>query len=201
MSVRFKSVARLLAPCLVLALPASALAAAEPRYTYGELGYVNWDFDDIDEDGDGFRLDGSYALHQRVHLVAGYEDVDLSDNVDLSAWNIGIGANVPLRPGLDAVGRIRYLDFELDTPGRGDPDEDGYQLEALVRTMLNEQLELNGGVRHTDVDDYDDTGLVLGAVYDVASNFALSAELQFGDDVTTLFIGGRLYFNPPRQMR
>lgn len=200
MSVRYKFLARLAASCLLLALPGLASAAAEPRYTYGELGYVNWDFDDIDEDGDGFRLAGSYALHQRVHLVAGYEDVDLSDNVDLSAWNFGIGVNVPLRPGLDAVGRVRYVDFELDTPGSGDPDEDGYQLEGLVRTMINTQLELNGGVRYTDIDD-SDTQLVIGALYEVARNFAISGELAFGDDITTLFIGGRFYFDPPRQMR
>lgn len=200
MTVRFNRMAQLLAPCLMLALPALAAAADEPRYTYAELGYVNTDYDDIDVDGDGFRIGGSYALHRNVHLVAGYEDVGLDRGFDATAWNAGIGLNFPLRPGLDAVGRARYIDFELDTPGGGDPDEDGYGLEGLVRAMIGPQLELNGGVRYVDIED-DETSLVIGGLYEVAKNFAISAELDFGDDVTTLFIGGRLYVNPPRQLR
>jgi hypothetical protein len=200
MTVRVNRLVRLLAPCVVLALPAVAWAADEPRYTYAELGYVNTDFDDIDVDGDGFRFSASYALHRNVHLVAGYEDTDLDRGLDAQTWNAGIGLNFPLRPGLDAVGRARYIDFELDTPGRGDPDEDGYGLEGLVRAMIGAQLEINGGVRYVDIED-DETSLVIGALYEVAKNFVISAELDFGDDVTTFFIGGRLYVNAPRQLR
>lgn len=200
MTVRFNRLARLLTPCVMLALPAAAFAVDEPRYTYAELGYVNTDYDDIDVDGDGFRLNGSYALHRNVHLVAGYEDVDLDRGFDASSWNAGIGLNFPLRPGLDAVGRARYIDFELDTPGGGDPDEDGYGLEGLVRAMIGPQLEINGGVRYVDIED-DETSLVIGGLYEVAKNFAISAEVDFGDDVTTFFIGGRLYMDPPRQLR
>jgi hypothetical protein len=200
MTVRFNIKARLLVPCLMLALPALGVAADEPRYTYAELGYVNTDFDDIDVDGDGFRLDASYALHRNVHLVAEYEDTDLDRGIDAEVWNAGIGLNFPLRPGLDAVGRARYIDFQLDTPGSGDPDEDGYGLEGLVRAMIGPQLEINGGVRYVDIED-DETSLVVGGLYEMAKNFAISAELDLGDDVTTIFIGGRLYLNPPRQLR
>jgi hypothetical protein len=199
MSVRFNTVARLLAPCLLLALPGLANAAAEPRYTYGELGYLNADFDDSNVDGDGFRLNGSYALNQRFHLVAGYDDVDLDGDADYSAWNFGAGFNVPLRPGLDGVGRLRFVSAELDV-GPFNEDDDGFALEGLLRAMINPQLEFNGGVRYVDVFD-DETSLVIGGVYEIARNFAISGEFEFGDDVTTFFIGGRLYFNPPRQMR
>jgi opacity protein-like surface antigen len=197
MPLRIKHAVFAFLPCLGLALPVVSQAASEPRYTYGELGYINADYDDISEDGDGFAIGGSYALTKDIHVVADYSDIDL-DNGDASTLSFGIGVNFPLRPGLDAVGRARYIDAEVDRPG--DNDESGFGLEAGVRTMINSQLELNGGVRYTDVFD-DNTSIAIGALYDVVPNFALGGEFEYSDDYTALVLKARLYFNPPRQLR
>lgn len=195
MPLRLKHVGRALLSCLALALPVVS-QAAEPRYTYGELGYINADYDDISEDGDGFGIGGSYALNKNVHVVADYSDIDL-DNGDASTLSLGVGVNFPLRAGFDAVGRARYIDSEVDRPG--DDDESGYGLEAGVRAMINPALELNGGVRYTDVFD-DNTSLVVGGLYDLGSSFALGGEFEYSDDYTALFLKARLYFDPPRQL-
>jgi opacity protein-like surface antigen len=180
-----------------LIVPAVVQAAAEPRYTYGELGYVSADYDDISEDGDGYLIGGSYQLTNNIHVVADYTDIDL-DHGDASALSIGGGVNFPLRAGFDAVGRLRYIDAEVDRPG--DNDETGFGIDAGVRTMINSQLELNGGIRYTDVFD-DNTSLVIGGLYDVVPNFALGGEFEYSDDYTALVLKARLYFNPPRQLR
>jgi opacity protein-like surface antigen len=197
MPLRTKHLVFAFLSCAGLAMPATA-QVTEPRYTYGELGYINVDFDDINDDGDGFLVGGSYALTRNIHALADYSDLDLDGNADASTWSLGAGANFPLRPGLDAVGRVRYIDSEIDRPG--DDSETGYGLEAGVRTMINPQLELNGAVRYVDVFD-DNTSLVLGGLYDVARNVALGGELDFSDDYTALLLRARVYFAPPRQLR
>lgn len=193
--MRIKHAALALVPCLAMALPALARAAAEPRYTYAEIGYINVDFDDVGEDGDGFGIGGSYAVHRNVHLVADYADIDLGGNADATTYSLGAGLNFPLRPGLDLVGRLRWIDVDIDTRNRS-RDEDGYGLEGGLRTMINPQLELNGFVRYIDLDRRDDMTLLIGALYGVADNLALGADLEFSDDVVALFLKARLYFPP-----
>lgn len=182
-----------LLPLLALALSAPA-QAAEPRYTYAEVGYLNADFDDIDEDGDGFGIGGSFAVHPNVHLVADYQDIDLDGNADANALSLGVGGNYALRPGLDLVGRLRWINQEIEV-GPFDEDEDGYGVEAGLRTMINAQLELNGFVKYVDIDDEDDTSLVIGALYDVVPNLALGGDIEFSDDYTAFFLKGRWYFS------
>ena len=199
MSLRFKHAVWTLLPVLSLAMPALSQAAAEPRYTYGELGYLNVDFDDINDDGDGFGIGGSYAFHKSFHFVADYQDIDLSGSSDASAFRLGVGGNLTLRPGLDAVGRVRWIHAEVDVGNSGN-DDDGYGLEAGLRLMINPQLELDGGINYEDVGNSDDTALEIGGLYEIANNFALGADVEFSNDVTAFFLKGRLYFNPPRQM-
>jgi opacity protein-like surface antigen len=198
MPLRSRHVVLALLSCLAFGQAGLVQAAAEPRYTFAEIGYVNADYDDIDDDGDGFLVGGSYALTRNVHAVADYSDLDLDGNADASIWSVGAGVNYALRPGLDAVGRLRYIDAEVDQPG--DDSDSGYGLEAGLRTMINPQLELNGAIRYVDVFD-DNTSLVLGGLYEIANNVALGGELEFSDDYTALLLRARLYFNPPRQLR
>ncbi len=198
MTVRMKHAAWMLLPCLGLAVPALSLAAAEPRYTYGEIGYINADYDDIGQDGDGFGIGGSLAIDRNVHLLADYRDIELDGNNDANVFSLGAGINYALRPGLDVVGRLSYISAEIDR--RGDDDEDGYGLEAGLRVMINPQLELNGAIRYIDVFD-DNTSLVIGSLYDVIPNLALGGELEFSDDYSALFLKARYYFGSPVQMR
>ena len=62
--------------CAVLSAVA-ADAAGNFRYSTIDASYLHSDFDDVDTDGDGFRLSGSVEVHDNVFLFANYNDVDL----------------------------------------------------------------------------------------------------------------------------
>ncbi len=181
------------AALLLAALPLAG-QAAEPRYTYAEAGYFDFDVDDVDVDGDGFAVGGSLALTEMFHVTASYQDGETDRfNLDFSQLEIALGLNYKLQPGLDVVGRVGYVDVEVDTPF-GDADDDGYSLEALLRWMANEKLELDAGVKYIDLDD-SDTALEIAGLYSITDNLALGAGLSVSDDITQWTLGGRYYFN------
>lgn len=192
MPVRTRQVAWMLASCMAFLLPMAAPAAAELGYTYAEAGYARIDFDDYG-DGNGFMLGGSYALNRNFHAVGGYERADLDHGADYSAFNIGLGVNVPLRYGLDLVARARFISADVDQPG--DDDETGFSIEGLARALVNPRLELNGGLVYEDVFD-SNTTLELGAVYEIARNVSLLAGAGLSSDVTRFNLGLRVYFSP-----
>ncbi len=185
---------------LALAAPLAAQAADAPHYSYLEGGYLNVDFDDVNFDGDGFGVGGSYALNKNWHLLGGYQSVELDGVADFSAFSLGAGLNHPLRTGLDFVGRVRFIDAEIDGPGG---DDTGFSLEAGVRMMINSQLELNGALRHTDVTEAIDgsTALVLGGFYEVVDNLTVGGDIEVSDDYSALFLRARWHFTPTRQLR
>jgi len=179
------------AAALLLALPL-AIQAAEPRYTYVEAGYFNFDLDDVNVDGDGFNVGGSLALTDLIHVVASYSDGETDQfNLDFSELDLAVGLNYRLQPGLDVVGRVGYVDTEVENF-----DDDGYSLEGLLRWMANEQLELDAGVKYVDLDDSgSDTAFQVAALYSIMPNLALGAGLSVSDDVTQWTLGGRYYFD------
>lgn len=182
-----------------LAAPLLSQAAAEPRYTYGEIGYINADFDDIDADGDGFGLGASYAFHKNFHALVEYQDLDLDGDADANSLALGVGGNFPLRPGLDFVGRLRWINQEVDV-GSQSNDEDGYGLEAGIRMMINPQLEIDSSIKYVDIEE-DDTSFVIGGLYELTPVFALGGDVELSDDYTAVFLKARFYFNPPAQIR
>jgi hypothetical protein len=193
---------------LVCALAAgSGMAADGPRYTYGELGYVNLDFDDVQgvgADGDGWYLGGSVALADMIHFFASYTDgdVDVDDfgfgeiNADFSQLVAGLGVNYPLSDTVDLVGRVAYVRAEVEVLGF-DEDDDGYGLGGGVRAMVLPQLELNAGITYSDLggEDGDNTAVGVGAVYNFTDMFAVTTGASFSDDEQDLNLGVRLYFD------
>ena len=181
---------------LITLLAFSATASAEGfDYNWLSFGYGNTEFDEVDLDGDGFGIDGSFAINKNVHLFAEYNAASLDFDVDATTWAAGLGYNTPLSPTFDFVARLSYEYIEIDIPGIGSDDENGLGLGVGLRFSATDALELNGGVDYVDYGDAgDDTAFVLGGLYNFTQAFALGLRGSFGDDVTTYTISGRFYF-------
>ncbi len=179
-------------------LAGSAVAADGPRYTYGEIGYSNVDFDNFSEDAELFNAAGSLAVTDRVHLIAGYSNgsIDASNvNVDLESATIGAGLNFPLNPTVDLVADLAYAWAKVDANNFGSEDDDGYAVNVGLRAMLTPQFELNGGGTYVDISD-DNTALYVGAAFNFTHMFALTGNVSVGDNATAYSVGVRLYFEP-----
>jgi len=178
-----------------LALPA---LAEGPRYTYGELGYQRVDFDNFSEDEDAGYLSGSLGLNDRLFLFGdgSYGTIDVSgSDIDVTTIDAGLGMHLPLNDKVDFVASVAYVYVDVDSNRfNNSQNDDGYALRGGLRAMVTPKLELNGGATYVDVDD-DNTSAYFGAVYSFTEAFAVTGNVDVGDNATTYGVGLRLYFD------
>lgn len=183
---------------LGLLAPMSVLADG-PSYDYFEVGYVNADIDDpgVDLDGDGFGIGGSFGFADNWFMFADYASLDFDFGIDLSLFDIGFGYHHPMSDTTDFVVSAEYARAEVEESGFGSIDDDGYGINALIRGMVNDQFELNGGISYVDFggNDGDDLSFVAGGVYSFTDTVAFGGRVEIGDDVNLYQIGFRFYFN------
>ena len=184
---------------LLFALSASS-SAEEFDYNYVFLGYGNTDFDNINSDGDGITLGGSYGFTDRLHGFASYDAAALGNNglgtnVDASRWRAGVGYNTSMSDNLDLYARLSYEYVEIDVPILGGVDDNGLGFGVGLRFAASDQLELVAGVNYVDYGDFgDDTSLEVGGLYSFTEAFALGLAAETSDDFTSYSISGRFYF-------
>jgi hypothetical protein len=178
-----------------LSIAGPALAEGGFDYSYVELGYVKSEIDDLDIDGDGPGLRGSYEFTENFHAFAAYTDQDFDFDVSATTLEVGAGLAWPLNPNLDVVGTVSYIKGEIDVPFFGEFDDDGFALGAGLRARVVEKLELTGGLKHASFDEAgDDTTFGAGGRYFFTDMFAAGVDVDFDDDGTTWMLGGRLSF-------
>jgi opacity protein-like surface antigen len=184
---------------LALVLAISPAFADGLSYNYIELGYQNAEFDEdiggLDVDGDGYGIRGSFEVGESWFIAASYSALDFDFGVDLDRLGIGAGFHMPISDRVDFFAALSFLTFEASASGFGSVDEDGYGVNAGLRGLVTDKLELNGHVAYSDLgDDMDGTAIGAGALYNLTDNFALGVEIEAEEDVTLYGIGARFYF-------
>jgi hypothetical protein len=143
---------RAILPASILAaltvLPAAALAAENISYSYIEAAYVIQDMDmyedeeafdnvleDVD-DGDGFKIDASFAFSSNMFLFGSYAQTQadftfindtgalIPQDQDVKTIELGLGFFAPLSDRMDFVARAAYMDVDLDNFSFGATDDD-----------------------------------------------------------------------------
>lgn len=179
---------------------AGAAAANEssggPTYTYAEVGYLNLD---VDGGGslDGLRIGGSIAINPEFHILADY--LRVSDGpLMLDGTTLAAGFNMPLSGTTDFVARLGWVragaEFDMGAPlGTLSDSDDGWMVQAGLRSMVSSELELNAFVTHTDVAG-SDTAFSIGAVYSFTHAFGVFGNAEFADGGTLASVGVRFSF-------
>jgi len=166
-------------------------------YNYLQLDYGNLEFDDINADGDGLGISGSFAINPDWHVFAGYQSAGLDRGIDVNAFNAGIGYNTEMSPNVDAYARFSYEYIDFDAPGGiGGGDDSGLGFGIGMRFAASDLLEVTAAVDYVDFGSNagDDTAFSLGALYSFSDAFALGLEGSWSSDVTAYTLNGRFYF-------
>lgn len=181
---------------VILSIALSASASAEDfDYSFFSLGYGNIEFDDVNVDGDGFNVGGSYAINDSYHVFADYSSADLDGGIDATEFGAGIGWHTSLSDAVDLVAGLSYEYVELDASGFGSVDDNGFGLGVGLRFAASEALELNAGINYVDLSDSgDDTGFSVGGLYDLSDAFSVGLGGSWSDDTSSYTLSGRFYF-------
>jgi hypothetical protein len=164
-------------------------------YSYLEGGYVHSEIDDLDINGNGFGIRGSYGFTKNFHGYAAYVNQDYDFDITTDQYEFGAGVNFALSPKLDVVGTVGYVGVKLDAPGISSIDDSGIGIGGELRGRVNEALELHGGVSYVNLNDTgDSTAGNVGARVYVTKAFALGADASFNSDGTTWMLGARVDF-------
>lgn len=188
------------ASSLLLAGTASAQQSAL-SYNYVEGNITKGEISDFDfttygaelsiELGDTLFVKGSIAEGESDDEVFGGV---FSDNVDITAYTVGIGAHLPISARTDFVTEVSYIKNEIGYRGF-DQDADGYGVDAGIRTMLSDSVELAASVNYVDGDDIDgEVGFTADARFYMSQRLSLSLGYAERDEVNGMTAGLRFNF-------
>ena len=185
--------AKVMLGCLMLAAAPLAAMAEDMSYNYVDLAYVDQDFEGVGPSADGFGLRGSIGFAENWLAFAEYSSTS-AQGVDFEQIAVGFGGHYGLTEQLDLVGRLGYVEFNVDSP-LGNFDDDGYLFDLGLRGQVTEGVELEGGARYTDLSELgDDTALFIGGRFHFNKTWAVGAEYQSGDDLSNLLAYVRASF-------
>ena len=176
---------------IIASLTAASLsftALATPSWRYVEGGYSTMDFDGNGNfDPDGFTVASKYLLNENVYLNGELRYLE-EGNFDATTQTLGAGYRMPLNSTTDAFFGANFE--RVDTDGG---DETGYSINAGVRSMVTDQIELAGQVGYYDLDDGEAT-LKLGANYYFTPRWAVGVSWETIDDADITQVTARYTF-------
>ncbi len=188
-------------------------------YQWTDVNYA------VKQDGgrhEGFKVNGSVGLVDfgavGLHLFGEFFDGDFSGTStpcdggeggptsvsgDRNSQSIagGLGLSYAISESIDIVARAAYVDItDFEVPNSScqlvSGSDHGYLTEAMVRSELSENVELEAGVRYSNLRDSDisNTDVLLGIGYHLTDWVSLRARAVIFDNDTGIELGARLYF-------
>jgi len=161
-------------------------------YTHAGIGYATGDIDDIDFSG--FGIYGSKAINDSFFLEASYLSIEsddqftdglVTDDIEATGFNIGVGFHTPINSTVDFVSTLSYSDVDVEFAGDSE-DGNGYIVAAGVRALPSDVLELSAFIDYADIEDSSETGYSLGARYFTTHDISVGVGYGSSDDFDAL---------------
>jgi hypothetical protein len=167
---------------MALGIGAQAVAAEGLSYNNIDLSYVDGQIDGgegFDLDGDGFLLEGSVGLGERLFVLGSFGSLNL-DGAKLKPLSLGLGGHLPLGMSVDVVGALSFERLKLEGAG----SESGWGASVGLRGKLGDSFELNGAIKHVDIGDFgSDMEFTVGGRYYFTDAFAVGVDFTKWDDL------------------
>ncbi len=197
-----------------------------PRYSYFDAGYEWTDvLYAVEQPGgthEGILLNGSVGLAKvgpvGIQVFGQFFDgnfngstvecddgeggtITSKDNRDSQAVAGGLGAYLPIAEKTNFELRAGYIDItKFQTPNNlcqlVSADDTGYFGEAMIRSVMSENVELEVGFRYSELSDSNisNNDVLLGLGYNVTDYLTLRATGIVFDTDTGFELSARLYF-------
>ena len=182
----------------------SIQAAESVRWDSASLSYQSVD---IEGKLTGFGVSGTKLIGEDFFIAGSYSSVsDDADffgskvELDFNTLSVGLGYRHAISNKTDLFGIVSYQDMESKFSWQGEQgesfseSENGYGLEAGIRSLVTENIELSGSLTYVDIIDGSETGLNVSAMYHFTNQFSAGVGYGKSDDVDTLSLSAVLFF-------
>jgi len=178
------------------------LAVDELNYTYVEGIYTTGEVDRMGADVDFNRAGGliSYELTENFAAIASgltgeieTTGIGAPRDIDTRDLAIGLTAHFPLFDNADLIAPVA-IHYAKARAGSIENSDTGYSIAVGIRALLTEYIEVEGAIRHFDIDDDDDQSLIGSARFHFTDALSLALTGQLSDDVNSVGLNGRFAF-------
>ncbi|MGX5175418.1 hypothetical protein ACUR5C_15465 [Aliikangiella sp. IMCC44653] len=182
---------------LLLGINSVSLLAAEPNFSYVEIGSTEQEYDTLAGKFSGYEIAASYQLEDDFFIV-GKAIATEANGLDMQTKTIGIGYHYPLLNNTKLILQLDAVGVVFNRPGAGEFDEQGKQFSIGIKSQLTQWLELEVSARRIDagqVDaaygDYEIDYTLVGLNFSVTKNFGIYADFETEDDSERVSFGLR----------
>jgi hypothetical protein len=166
-----------------------AAQAEDFDWSYGEASLVSVSPAHNGSSLTGAELDGSYALTDQVHGIAGFQHVSCC-SASQNSFDAGAGWNTKLSEQV-----ALYVDGQfLSTNASGNGNHTGWGVTGGLRAWIVPKFELDGYVSHTDVSSDTENTIGVRALYSLDMYWRVFAGYSNNSGADTFMIGARYVF-------
>ena len=172
--------------------------ARDLSYNYIAAGYSTFEDSSlgIDLDGDGFSFAGAFEINENLAGTASFSNAEtdpvLGVTLEQDFTAFGLIAHTPVSPTTDIFGSFRIVMIDVSASDgftTVSDDDTGNAISVGIRSLVNDNMELNAGFVRIDAFDDSSTSTGFGAKFFISDTAALTADYSTGDDVDTWTFG------------
>lgn len=181
----------LLSALIAAALPLAAQAdQPDPfGYTYAEGGYLSENPSGGASDLTGAFVDGSYELQPNWRVIGQFSNASCCGSTD-NRYGAGAGYYTGIADKIDFLADLSFLGQHVTNNG----NHNGWGIDAGLRFMPVDKLELDGLVQHSDVNSDTENTIAVKALYSLTNEWRLFAGYSNNSDEDDFQVGVRYVF-------
>lgn len=184
-------------------LSISATQAEEAvRWDKASLSYLSADIDG--NRFTGYGASGSKLIGESFFIAGSYsavsDDIGIAGSkadLDVNTFSIGLGYRYAISNSTDFFGVVAYHDKEVKAPGQVfsvDESYSGYGLQAGVRSLVTDNIELSGSLNYVNLDVESKGGFNVSAMYHFTSVFSAGIGYEQVDNIDSLSLSAVFFF-------
>lgn len=183
-------------------------------YTYLSVEYSKFSsgIDKFSQDlnGNGLSVDLSYAVRPHIAVVAGYSagSAEVSSSgagagaaaavvdADIDSLSLGFIAHAPINDTADFILGASFINGKIDVKNTCscNKDSDGGTTTIGVRAMSSDNLELNGFIIRSKIEEISRISVNLGAAYYVSESISIDLAYSLDSNGDLFALGVTKYF-------
>lgn len=170
--------------------------ARDLSYSYVDIGFgsTETEVSGIEIEGDTKSVLISAEVGDKAYVLAMHGNTELDFDFETNLFRAGLGFHTDLAEGTDIFAAVSFVSSEVEHPSIGAEDDTGIGMDAGIRHLVNDNLELNAGLVHISLFDESETAFGFGARLYATESVSVGFNYAMADDTDGIGFSLRVGF-------